>query len=76
MKKGSYQLCYGCRMPINKKNKLSPKFEEGVSCEYCFDRLSAGKKNSLRQRNRQIDLARSRGLYNPYIRYTTSEYRK
>ena len=74
MKKGSYELCHGCRMPISKNNKLSNKFESGVSCEFCYDKLSKKKKNSLRERNKQIEIAKKRGLYNPYIRYTSSDY--
>ena len=74
MKKGSYELCHGCRMPISKKNKLSSKFEYGVSCEYCFNLLTKNKKHNLRQRNKQIYIAKKRGLYSPYIRYTSSDY--
>jgi len=75
IKKGTYDLCHGCRMPINAKNKLSIKYEEGVSCDYCFDKLTMKKKQSLRQRNKQIIIAKKRGLYNPYIRYSTSNYK-
>ena len=74
MKKGTYELCHGCRMPINDKNKKSPKYEKGVSCEFCFEKLTEKKIKSLRQRNLQINLARKKGLYNPYIRYTPSDY--
>lgn len=74
MKKGSYELCHGCRMPISKKNKLSNKFESGVSCEFCFNNLTEKKKNNLRERNKQIEVAKKRGLYNPYIRHTPSDY--
>jgi len=74
MKRGSYELCHGCRMPISKKNKLSPKFEYGVSCKYCFNSLTKKKKDNLRQRNKQISIAKKRGLYNPYIRYTPTDY--
>ena len=74
MKKGSYDLCHGCRMPLNFKNKISKKFEKGVSCEYCYDKLAEKKKDALRQRNKQIQIAKKRGLYNPYIRMTTSNY--
>ena len=74
MKKGSYQLCHGCRMPISRKNMLSEKFEHGVSCEYCFNSLTIEKKERLRQRNKQIAIAKRRGLYNPYIRYTPTDY--
>ena len=74
MKKGSYELCHGCRMPISKKSRLSSKFEYGVSCEYCSSSLTKNRKYNLRQRNKQISIAKKRGLYSPYIRYTPSDY--
>ena len=74
MQKGSYSLCHGCRMPLLKKDKLSSKFENGVSCDKCFDQTSEIKKDRLRQRNRQIEIAKKKGLYNPFIRYTPSDY--
>ena len=74
MKKGSYELCHGCRMPIKQRDKLSLKYEEGVSCEYCFNLISEYKKNSARQRNKQIKIAKKKGLYNPSIRFNTSDY--
>ncbi len=74
MKKGSYELCHGCRMPILEKDKLSKKFEYGVSCANCYNKLTENKKQNLRQRNKQIKIAKKRGLYNPYIRHTPVDY--
>jgi len=74
MKKGSYELCHGCRVPITKKDKFSKKFEYGVSCHNCYDNLTKEKVKNLRQRNKQIEIAKKRGLYSPYIRYTSTDY--
>ena len=55
---GSYELCHGCRQPIKEKDKLSIKYEEGVSCPLCFDSRSEKQKKSSRERQRQINLSK------------------
>ena len=67
---GTYQLCYGCRMPISYEDRKSNKYEKGVSCIKCFDSVSTEKKQKLRERNKQIEIAIRKGIYNPYIKYT------
>ena len=74
LSKGTYSLCHGCRMPINSKEKKSYKYEEGVSCSSCYNKLSSDKKKRLRERNKQIKISKKKGIYNPYIRLTTFDY--
>lgn len=59
---GDYGLCRACRMPISEADKLSPLFEDGVSCARCHTITSATQKAGARERKRQWDLARARGL--------------
>ncbi len=51
---GSYTMCYGCRMPINHKDKLSKKFIEGIACPYCYDKSTDEQKKrfAMRQFNK------------------------
>ena len=58
LKIGTYSLCSGCRSPISIKDKKSKKYEEGVSCLNCFDKLSETQKNRFRMRQSQINRAR------------------
>ena len=58
LKIGTYSLCSGCRSPISIKDKKSKKYEEGVSCPNCFDKLSETQKNRFRMRQSQINRAR------------------
>ena len=58
---GDYELCHGCRMPINAAAKESEKFERGVSCPKCHDDIPEDRKNRARARQYQIDLAKKRG---------------
>jgi len=40
---------------------LSPLYQKGQSCPYCHDQLSQEKKEALKERQKQIDLAKARG---------------
>ena len=44
---GSNELCYGCNMPITPEEKLSPHYEEGFTCPYCYEQLTEKKRRSL-----------------------------
>jgi UPF0176 protein len=58
---GSYEMCRSCGHPISEDDKLSPHFEEGISCGYCFDSLTEEKKARQEEKQRQLDLAKKRG---------------
>ena len=58
---GDHKLCHACRNPITPEVRLSPKFEEGVSCPSCYDDRSEEDRERFRNRQRQIDLAKQRG---------------
>ena len=73
LKQGTYELCHACRNPISKKDKSSKKYVKGISCPDCFGKISAKKKNALNERNKQIQISKSKGLYNPYLKYTPSD---
>lgn len=57
---GSYELCHGCREPINAADKASEFFEEGVTCPACYDSLSDSQRQRFRDRQKQVELARQR----------------
>ena len=54
LKIGTYSMCSGCRMPISPKDKRSNKYEEGVSCPNCHDKLTETQKSRFRMRQSQI----------------------
>ena len=57
---GNAKLCFGCRWPLKEEDLQSPKFEEGVSCPKCFDELKEEKKEGLRERQKQMQIAEKR----------------
>ncbi|WP_341525965.1 rhodanese-related sulfurtransferase [Nostoc sp. UHCC 0302] len=60
LEEGSYELCLCCGHPISEEDKASPKYEEGISCEYCFDSLTEEKRVRQQEKWRQIQLKGSR----------------
>ena len=60
LKDGQAVLCFGCRWPLSDDDCSSPDYEEGVSCPKCNKELSDAKRESLRERQRQVELARQR----------------
>jgi len=60
LKDGQAVLCFGCRWPLSDDDLSSPDYEKGVSCQKCNKELSDSKRESLRERQRQVELARRR----------------
>ena len=71
---GTYELCHACRNPLSILDRKSKDFEKGISCSNCINKISHSKKSKLKERSRQIEIAKKKGLYNPYIKYTPSDY--
>ncbi len=74
LKEGTYKLCHACREPLSSKESNSKRYIPGISCPKCFENVSDEKKMRLRERNRQISIAKKRGLYNRYIKQTVTDY--
>ena len=60
LKEGPHELCHGCRRPILPEDKLSSAYEAGVSCHQCIDETDEEDKGRFRERQKQIELARTR----------------
>jgi UPF0176 protein len=71
---GSYDICHSCRLPISLRDRSSNDYEKGISCPKCINKSSKQKKIRLMERNKQIKIAKKRGLYNPYIKHTTANF--
>ncbi len=61
LKKGSYDQCHACRMPISETDKADVKYQAGVSCPACYDQSSDYDKQRFAEREKQIRLAVKRG---------------
>lgn len=60
LEQGHWKLCHACYQPLNAEMMASPLYEKGVSCPSCYGKLSETKVASLRERQKQIQLAQWR----------------
>ena len=60
--KGNYDQCFACRSAINEKEKNSKDYKHGVFCPKCKKITSQEKKKGLEERNKQIFLAKKKGI--------------
>jgi UPF0176 protein len=61
LKRGQYEQCNACRLPITLADQQSDKFEQGVSCPSCYDKTTQEQKTRYQEREKQIQLAKARG---------------
>jgi UPF0176 protein len=62
LKEGPHLLCHACRRPILPEDCTRPEYEDGVSCHQCADETSDADKGRFRERQKQIALAKARGM--------------
>jgi UPF0176 protein len=58
---GEAELCRACRFPLTANDRLSPKYEAGISCPHCFEARSEEDRARYAERQRQVELAEVRG---------------
>ncbi|ADI29292.1 rhodanese-related sulfurtransferase [Methylotenera versatilis] len=58
---GEFDQCYACRHPLSPAEMQSTQYTAGISCPYCYDKLTEEKKASLTERQKQVILAKQRG---------------
>jgi UPF0176 protein len=61
LERGEYDQCHACRLPITEEEKSDAKYQKGVSCPHCFDKISDQQKSRFAERERQVELAKARG---------------
>lgn len=61
LKKGQYDQCFACRMPITDEEKNGQYYVKGISCHHCFDKQTEEQKRSHAERQKQIAIASSKG---------------
>ncbi len=74
MKDGTYILCHACREPLNSEDINSAYYKKGISCAKCIHKVSNDKKLKLKERKKQIEIAKKKGLYSPYIKFTPTDF--
>lgn len=54
--------CKACRHPLAKDDMESEDYVEGLSCSWCVERLTEKQRERFASRQRQVELARERGV--------------
>ncbi|AQX25810.1 UPF0176 protein [Bartonella sp. Coyote22sub2] len=57
------ELCRACRSPLSAEDKLSSHYEEGVSCDACYNTRDESDRQRFRERHRQFQLLKLRAAY-------------
>ena len=57
---GHYEMCFACRMPISKIDKMHKYFVQGESCHHCFKSSSDKQKKRFKERQKQIELSKKK----------------
>lgn len=59
---GGYVQCHACRRPLSSEDIASADYREGISCPHCISQLDDERAERLAERQRQVQLARERGV--------------
>lgn len=60
LEESPYQICYGCRFPLNEEDVKANSYEKGVSCPHCIGKLTPERARSFRMRHEQMKQAGER----------------
>ena len=61
LNEGQYDQCYACRHPLSPDELKAKQYTKGISCPYCFNKLTQKKKAGVIERQKQIMLSKSKG---------------
>ena len=61
LRPGALTACHACRRPLSAENRAHPAFEDGVCCPLCQGEYGTGDRERFRERQRQMQLAVTRG---------------
>ncbi len=63
----TYNACHACRSPISEDDMKRSDYVEGVSCKKCIDQASDKQQQRFKERQKQVDLAETKGGKNLHI---------
>lgn len=55
---GQYSQCYACRMPLQDLDRKSRFYRPGISCSYCYGKLSNKLEKTVLERQKQRELSK------------------
>jgi UPF0176 protein len=61
LEQGNYVTCFACGRPVSEEGLTHELYEPGVSCGQCYDEYTDDQRIRFAERQKQIDLAKTRG---------------
>lgn len=61
LRPGTFDLCYGCHLPVHVSAHADPRYRVGVSCPRCHAELTPERAARLEERQRQVEIAQASG---------------
>ena len=62
LSQGHYEQCFACRAAVSENDKKSNLYKKGVSCPKCEKITSNQKKEGFKERTRQMEIAKKKGV--------------
>lgn len=62
LKPSAHTLCRACRYPLSVADQQSPDFIAGIQCPHCVDKLTPTERQRAEARQKQMELAKQRGI--------------
>ena len=59
LREGPHVLCHACRRPLGPADTQRPEYEAGVQCHQCVDDYTEADRVRFRERQRQLEQAKS-----------------
>ncbi len=59
LEEGTHEMCRSCGYPLAEEDKVSPYYEDGISCPHCYGHLTDEKRSRQEERQRQYQLAKN-----------------
>lgn len=59
LREGPHVLCHACRRPLAPADTQRPEYEAGVQCHQCVDEYTEADRVRFRERQRQLEQAKS-----------------
>lgn len=60
LKRGLFEQCHACRMPIDAEDMASADYQPGVSCPHCVGTANTEQRQRFQERQKQMRLAEVR----------------
>ncbi|MFK8066687.1 MAG: rhodanese-related sulfurtransferase [Gammaproteobacteria bacterium] len=76
LEEGMYEQCFACRRPLSDQDRQSDKYQEGISCPFCFDNMSDERRERFAERQRQIEFAKERNEKHLGVKLETRKEQK